>query len=183
MSRIGKKPVKIVSGVKVNCQGNILEISGKLGKLTKTLPPSLSVEIKGDQLELASQSSLPEHKALHGLFRTVISNMVKGVSEGFSRDLELRGVGYRAQSKGDTLSLSLGFSHPVEFKLPPTIQAKVDANTKITVSGPDKELVGLTAAKIRKIRPPEPYKGKGVRYFGEEVKLKAGKAAASGGAK
>ena len=175
MSRIGKKPIKIVSGVKVNCKDSVVEVSGKLGTLKRDLPPTLSVEIGGDEIKLKSSSQKDNN--LYGLYRTLINNMVKGVSEGYTKNLELVGVGYRAQAKGNALSLQLGFSHPVEFPLPESIKAKVDANTKISLTGPDKELLGVIAAKLRKIRPPEPYKGKGIRYAGEVISLKQGKAA------
>ncbi|MEZ4750172.1 MAG: 50S ribosomal protein L6 [Bdellovibrionota bacterium] len=175
MSRIGKKPIKIVSGVKVNCKDSVVEVSGKLGTLKRELPPSISLEIGGDEIKLKSSSDKDNN--LYGLFRTLISNMVKGVSEGYTKNLELVGVGYRAQAKGDSLSLQLGFSHPVEFPLPESVKAKVDANTKISLTGPDKELLGVIGAKLRKIRPPEPYKGKGIRYAGEVISLKQGKAA------
>ncbi|MCB0405982.1 MAG: 50S ribosomal protein L6 [Bdellovibrionales bacterium] len=175
MSRIGKKPIKIVSGVKVNCKDSVVEVSGKLGTLKRDLPPSISLEIGGDEIKLKSNSQKDNN--LYGLYRTLINNMVKGVSEGYTKNLELVGVGYRAQAKGNALSLQLGFSHPVEFPLPESIKAKVDANTKISLTGPDKELLGVIAAKLRKIRPPEPYKGKGIRYAGEVISLKQGKAA------
>lgn len=175
MSRIGKKPIKIASGVKVNCKDSVVEVSGKLGTLKRDLPPSISIEIAGDELKVKSSSEKANN--LYGLYRTLINNMVLGVSEGYTKSLELIGVGYRAQAKGSTLSLQLGFSHPVDFPLPATVTAKVDQNTKISLTGPDKELLGVVAAKLRKIRPPEPYKGKGIRYAGEVISLKQGKAA------
>lgn len=183
MSRVGKKPVKLAAGVKVNFKAPVVEVSGKSGTLKKTLPPTISVEIKGDEVHVLNNSDDPSKRALHGLSRTLISNMVQGVSLGFTKELELQGVGYRAQVQGSKLTMSLGFSHPVEFVLPQGIAAKVDANTKITLTGADKELLGVIAANLRKVRPPEPYKGKGIRYAGEVVQLKQGKAAGAGGAK
>jgi large subunit ribosomal protein L6 len=181
MSRVGKKPIKITAGAKVAFKAPVVEVSGKLGSLKKTLPVSLSVEVKGDEAIVVSND--PEKGSLHGLYRTLINNMVYGVITGYSRDLELQGVGYRAQVQGSKLTMQLGFSHPVEFPLPQGVSATVDANTKISLKGPDKELVGLTAARLRKVRPPEPYKGKGIRYVGEKITLKQGKTAGAAGGK
>jgi large subunit ribosomal protein L6 len=183
MSRVGKKPIKIVSGVKVKFTSPVVEVSGKLGTLKRTLPSHISVEVKGEEAHVVSSSSSASHKALHGLSRTLISNMVKGVAEGYSKHLELQGVGYRAQVQGNKLNMSLGFSHPVEFALPQGISATVEANTKISLKGADKELLGQIASTLRKIKPPEPYKGKGIRYVGEVVTLKQGKTAGAGGGK
>ncbi|MBY0369049.1 50S ribosomal protein L6 [bacterium] len=177
MSRIGKKPIKIAAGVKVNYHKPVIEISGKGGALKRTLPSSISVEIKGDEMQVLNTSADPTLKNLHGLNRTLIANMVKGCAEGYSKQLELQGVGYRAQVAGSKINLSLGFSHPVEFPLPVGITAAVEANTKITLKGADKDLLGVTADKLRKVRPPEPYKGKGIRYAGEVITLKQGKTA------
>jgi len=183
MSRVGKKPIKIPSGVNVKFTAPNVEVSGKGGKLVKQLAPSIKVEIKGDEANVQNTSEEAEHRSLHGLSRTLISNMVHGVTEGYTRGLELQGVGYRAAVQGTKLTMSLGFSHPVEFPLPAGITAAVEANTKITLKGADKELLGLTAAKLRKVRPPEPYKGKGIRYTGEVITLKQGKTAGAGGGK
>ena len=177
MSRVGKKPIKILSGVKVDQKGSHLEVSGKGGKLGRDIPGCLKVEVKGDEIVLETRDDAQKTRALHGLTRTLVSNMVHGCAEGFSRTLELVGVGYRAAVKGNTLNLSLGFSHPVDFELPAGMTAKVDANTKVTLTCPDKELLGTVASKLRKIRPPEPYKGKGIRYQGERIVMKQGKAA------
>lgn len=177
MSRVGKQPIKIESGVKVAFNAPTIEVTGKSGKLTREIPSCLNVEVKGEEILLSVKDEKPETKALHGLTRTLVSNMVHGVSQGYSKVLELRGVGYRAAAKGSTLNLSLGFSHPVEFELPEGMTAKVEANTKVTLTAADKEQLGATAAKIRKIRPPEPYKGKGIRYLGEHIVMKQGKAA------
>ncbi len=183
MSRVGKKPIKIVSGVKIKFAAPVVEVSGKLGTLKRSLPSSISVEVKGEEVHVMNSSSAPETKALHGLSRTLINNMVHGVAEGYTKDLELQGVGYRAQVQGAKLNMSLGFSHPVEFPLPQGITATVDANTKICLKGADKELLGRTASTLRKIKPPEPYKGKGIRYAGEVITLKQGKTAGAGGGK
>lgn len=181
MSRVGKRPIKVPAGVKVSFAAPNVEVNGKGGKLNKKLPPSIKIEVKGDEVHVVNLSKDPEKKSLHGLTRTLISNMVLGVTEGYTRGLELQGVGYRAQAAGTKLTMQLGFSHPVEFPLPTGITATVDANTKITLKGADKELLGLTAAKLRKVRPPEPYKGKGIRYAGEVITLKQGKTAGAGG--
>jgi len=177
MSRIGNTPVKITSGVKVDFKSPNLEVSGKEGKLTRYIPDTLKLDVKADEIVVSNISTDPSKKALHGLFRTLIDNMVKGVSEGFTKKLELQGVGYRAEAKGNAIKLLVGFSHPVQFELPQGIKAKVDGSTKITLNGADKELVGRIAAELRKVRPPEPYKGKGIRYAGEVVSLKQGKTA------
>lgn len=181
MSRIGKQPIKLPAGVKVNFTAPNVEVSGKLGKLTRFVPSSISIVVQGDSLEVKNLSDSPDKRSLHGLTRTLLRNMVTGVSDGYSKTLELQGVGFRAQAAGKMLNMQLGFSHPVEFPLPDGITATVDANTKITLKGADKELLGLTAAKLREVRPPEPYKGKGIRYSGEVVQLKQGKAAGAGG--
>ena len=183
MSRVGKKPVKIPQGVKISFKAPVLEVSGKGGTLKKNLPPVIAVEVKGDEALVVKKSEEPSAKALHGLSRTLLSNMVAGVLTGYQKDLELQGVGYKAAVQGSKLNLSLGFSHPVEFPLPQGVTAAVEANTKITLKGADKELLGLTAAKLRKVRPPEPYKGKGIRYAGEKITLKQGKTAGAGGGK
>lgn len=183
MSRVGKKAIKIPSGVKVSYKAPVVEVQGKVGHLKKALPSSVTVEVKGDEAHIINQSKDDSKRSLHGLSRTLVANMVKGVTDGYSRELELQGVGYRAQVQGSKLNLSVGFSHPVEFMLPQGIQAAVEANTKITLKGADKELLGLTAARLRKVKPPEPYKGKGIRYLGEQITLKQGKTAGAGGAK
>ena len=184
MSRVGKKPIKISSDVKVKFSSPIVEISGKAGQLKRLLPSSIAVEVKEAELLVVNRSQDSGNGNLHGLSRTLVQNMVTGVTEGYKKELELQGVGYRAQAQGSKLTMQLGFSHPVEFPLPVGISATVDANTKITLKGADKELLGLTAANLRKVRPPEPYKGKGIRYAGEVITLKQGKTAGgSGGGK
>jgi large subunit ribosomal protein L6 len=183
MSRVGKKPIVLPAGVKVNFNAPVVEIQGKGGTLKKTLPDTVKVSVNGTELVVENISKNVTAKALHGLSRTLIQNMVTGVTEGYKKELELQGVGYRAQAQGSKLTVQVGFSHPVEFDLPAGITAQVDANTKITLKGADKELLGFTAARLRKVRPPEPYKGKGIRYSGEKITLKQGKAAGAGGGK
>lgn len=185
MSRVGKRPVKIPVGVKVQCQDRTVEVTGKGATLKRTTPLTIKVEVKDSEVFVHNLSDDPEKRALHGLTRTVVANMIQGVVAGYAKELELQGVGYRAQVQGNKLTMQLGFSHPVEFILPPGIAATVEANTKITLKGADKELLGLTAANLRRVRPPEPYKGKGIRYLGEVVTLKQGKTAgaAAGGTK
>ncbi|MSP19038.1 MAG: 50S ribosomal protein L6 [Bdellovibrionales bacterium] len=183
MSRVGKKPIKIAAGVKVKFAAPIIEITGKLGTLKRTLPSAISIEIGADEVNVINSSTTAQTKALHGLSRSLINNMMHGVAEGYSRDLELQGVGYRAQVQGSKLTMQLGFSHPVEFTLPQGISATVEANTKINIKGADKELLGQIVARLRKIKPPEPYKGKGIRYAGEVITLKQGKTAGAGGGK
>ncbi len=181
MSRVGKKPIKVPAGVKVTVNGQHVEVQGKGGKLGRDLPRDIKVSVAGDTVTVATSGSTdPKVGALHGLWRTLLQNMVVGVTDGYTKTLELQGVGYRAAVKGNEIALSLGFSHPVEFPLPTGIKAAVEANTKITLTGADKDLLGSTAAKLRKVRPPEPYKGKGIRYQGEKITLKQGKAAGGG---
>lgn len=177
MSRVGKRPIKLEQGVKVQYTAPVVEVSGKGGKLRRELPQNISVETKGDQVVIVNKGTSASSKALHGLSRSLIQNMVVGVSQGYTKQLELQGVGYRANVKGQILNLSLGFSHPVEFDLPQGVTATVEANTKITLKGADKDTLGVTAAKLRKVRPPEPYKGKGIRFAGEKITLKQGKTA------
>jgi large subunit ribosomal protein L6 len=178
MSRVGKRPIELPSGVKVNLRGSEIEVSGGKGTLTRELPPRVKVELSKDVIQVSPADGGREARALHGLARTLINNMVVGVSNGYTRQLEVNGVGYRADVKGNTLHLSLGYSHPIEFNLPKGIEASVDKKNRITLSGIDKELLGLTAAKIRDFRPVEPYKGKGIRYADEVVRRKVGKAGA-----
>ena len=176
MSRIGKQPIKLPSGVKVNLRGSEVEVSGAKGELKRELPARVKVEVVDGQVLVKPGDGSREARAFHGLTRTLICNMIVGVTEGYTRVLELSGVGYRADVKSDTLHLSLGYSHPIEFKLPKGIQVSVDKQNRITLTGIDKELLGLTAAKIRDFRRCEPYKGKGIRYAEEVVRRKVGKA-------
>lgn len=170
-------PVKVPAGVKVKLVDGLVTVAGPKGSLTHRLPAGLGLEIGSDLLSVKVSDCDLGH--LHGLTRTIISNMVVGVSVGFSRELEIVGVGYRAQNKGAVLSLSLGYSHPIDFVAPEGITLRVDGNTKVVVSGADKALVGLVAAKVRSFREPEPYQGKGVKYSDEVIVRKQGKAAGS----
>lgn len=183
MSRIGKKPITILKGVTVQVNGQSIEVKGPQGTLTRQIPQELSAVVEKDQLLLSvKQTESPNARALHGLNRTLLSNMVQGVSTPWKKDLEIHGVGYRASKAGQTLNLALGFSHPIEFKVPEKIKFEVDGKqTLITMSSADKDLLGIIAAEIRSLRPPEPYKGKGVRYLGEHILRKAGKAAGAVG--
>jgi len=176
MSRIGKLPITIPAGVEVKLNGNIIDVKGPKGQLTKELHPDMIIEQTDGVIEVKRPSDDKDHRALHGLTRTLVANMVQGVTEGFTRNLEIVGVGYRAAKQGNKLVLSLGYSHPIEVDPAPGIEIDVPAPTKITVRGIDKELVGQTAANIREFRSPEPYLGKGIRYEGERIRRKAGKA-------
>lgn len=178
MSRVGKKPISLPDKVKVTFKDGNLLVEGPLGKLSRTLNPETKVEVKDKEVLVTRQGDEPKNRALHGLNRALVQNMVTGVSAGFTKELDIQGVGYRAEVKGSNLNLSLGFSHPMEFPIPEGIKIKVDKLTHVVISGFDKIQVGQIAADLRKIRPPEPYKGKGVRYSNEVVKRKAGKAAA-----
>ena len=176
MSRIGKKPVPVPSGVTVSVDSQSVVVKGPKGELSLVLPGEVDIAQEGEQIVVTRQSDSRTARSCHGLSRTLIANMVEGVSKGFEKRLEIKGVGYRAAVKGKKLTMSLGYSHPVEFEPPAGIEFKVEGNTNVIVTGIDKELVGTVAAKIRDARPPEPYKGKGVRYLGEMVRRKAGKA-------
>lgn len=176
MSRIGRTPIPIPRGVEVTIgEGNQVRVKGPQGELERQLPADLQIGRDGEQLVVNRPSERKEHKALHGLTRTLLANMVQGVSQGYRRDLEIQGVGYRATLAGTRLLIQVGYSHPVVMEPPPGIKFVVDTPTRLAVIGIDKELVGEIAARIRKVRPPEPYKGKGIRYSGEFVRLKAGK--------
>jgi large subunit ribosomal protein L6 len=178
MSRIGKAPIPVPSGVDVTVADRNVTVKGPKGSLARRLPPDISVRQDGEQLVVERPDDEREHRALHGLTRSLVNNMVVGVTDGFSKDLEIVGVGYRATAQGPSrLELALGFSHPVTIEAPEGVTFEVPAPTRITVRGIDKEIVGQVAANIRKVRKPEPYKGKGVRYAGEVVRRKAGKAA------
>ena len=178
MSRIGKMPIPVPSGVDVTIDGTHITVKGPKGTLEHDAPGTITVSREGDELIVTRPDDERENRALHGLTRSLVANMVTGVSEGFVRELEIVGVGYRATAAGpNKLDLALGFSHPVDFTAPDGVTFEVPSPTRVIISGIDKELVGQTAANIRKIRKPEPYKGKGIRYAGERIIRKAGKAA------
>jgi large subunit ribosomal protein L6 len=179
VSRIGRKPVPIVKGVTVSLKDSTVTVKGPKGELTATVHPAIKVEVKGPEVILTRTNESNQNRALHGLWRALIQNMVHGVTEGYSKKLEIVGVGYRAEMKGKKLNLQIGYSHAIVFGAPEGIKLEAPTQTNILISGTDKQLVGLTAAKIRSLRPPEPYKGKGIKYEGEYVRRKAGKAAAT----
>lgn len=183
MSRVGKKPITIPKGIQVTTAGQAVTVKGPKGQLQATVHPDITVEVKDEIVSVRRPSDQKTHRALHGLWRANIQNMVVGVTSGYSKKLELVGVGYRAEMKGQRLQLLLGFSHPILFVAPEGVKVEAPSQTNITISGIDKQLVGQVAAKIRSFRPPEPYKGKGVKYEGEYIRRKAGKAAAASGAK
>ena len=178
MSRIGKKPVELPSGVSAEISGQVIKVKGPKGELTRTVHPELGLKQEGNQIVVSRPSDETRHKALHGLTRTLIANMVEGVAKGYQKTLEIQGVGYKAEASKTGLTLIVGFSHPVPYKAPESISFAVENNTVVRISGPNKELVGQVAAELRQIRPPEPYKGKGIRYQGERVRRKAGKTGA-----
>lgn len=175
MSRVGKKPIEIPAGVTVTVNGNVVTVKGPKGELTRTFNPDIQIKVEDNIINVARPSDSKEHRALHGTTRALLSNMVEGVSKGFERALELIGVGYRASKQGKKLVLNVGYSHPVEIEPEEGLEIEVPANTRIVVKGSSKERVGALAANIRDVRPPEPYKGKGIRYEGEFVRRKEGK--------
>jgi len=175
MSRVGKKPIDIPAGVTVTVNNSTVTVKGPKGELTRTFNPDIEIKVEENVVNVSRPSDSKEHRALHGTTRAVIANMVEGVSTGFTRGLELIGVGYRASKQGNKLVLNVGYSHPVEIEPENGLEIEVPVNTKIVIKGTDKERVGALAANIRGIRPPEPYKGKGIRYEGEFVRRKEGK--------
>ena len=177
MSRIGRKPIELPAGVLVAISPGRVQVNGPLGELTQTVPGRMQIEKSDSVIVVTRPTERGEDRALHGLTRTLIANMVEGVTKGFEKQLEIQGVGYRAQLKGTDLELAVGFSHPVVVKPRQGISFDVPVPTQIVVKGIDKQMVGQTAAEIRKVRPPEPYKGKGIRYAGEQVRRKVGKRA------
>ncbi len=178
MSRIGKKPVPVPAGVTVELQGNDVTVKGPKGELSRTLHSEMTVSVAEGNVHVKRPSDAGKHRALHGLTRSLVNNMVVGVTEGFSKSLEVRGVGYKLEPLPKGVRLVVGYSHPVDYEAPPGISIAIDAGTKMTVAGIDKELVGQVAAELRAVRPPEPYKGKGIRYVNEHVRTKAGKTGA-----
>ncbi|MGH7811558.1 MAG: 50S ribosomal protein L6 [Candidatus Binatia bacterium] len=183
MSRIGKLAVTIPSGVKIAVDDSAVKLEGPKGKLAASIPSGVQVKVEGNVVRVERDNEERKVRALHGLTRKLIANMAAGVSQGFTRVLEINGVGYRAEVRGQEIHMTLGYSHPVMFPLPPGITASVERQIIITLSGADRQLLGETAAKIRSLRPPEPYKGKGIKYREEVIKRKAGKAVGSAGAK
>ena len=180
MSRIGRKVLPLPKGVTLSQKPGTISVKGPKGELSKAMPDGISLKTESDKITVLRADDSRENRAKHGLVRAHLANMVKGVTDGWTRELEINGVGYRAEVAGDTLNMALGFSHPVAFKLPKGVSAKVDKN-RIMLSAADRDLLGQTAAKVREIRPPEPYKGKGVKYVEEVIKRKVGKAGATGG--
>ena len=176
MSRIGKQPVPIPKGVTITISGQNLTAKGPKGELSREFPSEIAIKQEGDEVMATRVDESRKARQRHGLVRTLIANMIEGVSKGYEKKLEIQGVGYRASTQGKKLVMALGYSRPVEFEPPDGITFAVEKNTNVTVTGIDKEVVGNTAARIRAARPPEPYKGKGVRYAGEQVRRKAGKA-------
>jgi large subunit ribosomal protein L6 len=177
MSRVGKNPIPIPTGVKFNRSNGVITVEGPKGKLTQKIEDVITTEVVENKIVFNRPSDSKPHRARHGLYRSLVANMVTGVTEGFTRNLEIEGVGYRVEKTGKGITLSLGFSHPIVFFPPEGVEIKVEPGNKISVSGIDKQLVGQVSAKIRSLRPPEPYKGKGVRYEGEYIRRKAGKTA------
>jgi len=183
VSRVGKKPIPVPAGVTIKVDGQAVTVTGPKGTLAARVHPAVAVAASKTEIAVTRSSETKPVRALHGLWRALLNNMVKGVTEGYTRKLELVGVGYRAEMKGKSLQLMLGFSHPILFRAPESVKIEAPTQTNITISGIEKDLVGQVAAKIRSFRPPEPYKGKGVKYEGEYIRRKAGKAAAASGAK
>ena len=183
MSRIGNKPIPVPSGVTVNIDGHHVKVKGPKGELEQSFQPEIKIEQQDGQIVVTRPSESSTHRSLHGLTRTLIANMVTGVTDGFTRSLEIAGVGYRVAKDGQALVFSLGFSHPVRIEPPTGVSFTVETPTRFSVSGIDKQVVGEQAAQIRKLRQPEPYKGKGISYSGERIRRKAGKAGKVGGKK
>lgn len=182
MSRIGKSPVTIPSGVEVKVDGNVVSVKGPKGELTQVMDTCVSMSVEDGTISFTRESDAPDHRAKHGLYRALVQNMCVGVSEGFKKELEVVGVGYRANASGQRLELALGFSHPIVFEIPKEVKVStVSEKGKapiVTLESHDNQLVGQVAAKIRSLRKPEPYKGKGIKFVGEEIRRKAGKSAA-----
>lgn len=177
MSRIGKRIIPLPPGVKVTVESRLVKVSGPKGNLSQVIDQNVTLAMEKDHLIVQAPEEARNGRALHGLTRTLIANMVKGVSQGFERVLEINGVGYRAEVQGNVLNFNLGYSHPVRFPLPEGVRAEVERQVRITLKGSDRNLLGMTAAKIRRLRPPEPYGGKGIKYAEEVIHRKAGKTA------
>lgn len=180
MSRIGKKPIAIPAGVEVKLDGNTVTVKGPKDTLTQTVHPNMEVKVEGTEILVTRPNDQKENRALHGLTRSLLANMVTGVTEGFTKELEINGVGYRAAMEGKTLVLTIGYSHLVKMETPDGLKCEVPAPNKIVISGADKQAVGQFAAEVRKQRPPEPYKGKGIKYANEHIRRKEGKAGKGG---
>ncbi len=178
MSRIGKAPVAIPQGTKVHVSEGRVRAEGPKGKLERALPPDVAVRVEGSTLKVERSDDGRRARSMHGLARQLVANMIDGVAKGFTRVLEINGVGYRAEPRGNILFLTLGYSHPIAYQLPAGVTAKVERQVIVTLEGPDREILGEVAAALRELRPPEPYKGKGVKYTEETIKRKAGKSAA-----
>ncbi|HKO16406.1 MAG TPA: 50S ribosomal protein L6 [Gemmatimonadaceae bacterium] len=176
MSRIGKLPITVPKGVTVTVDGNTIRVKGPRGELARTIARDISVAVENDSIRVSRPSDDPGHKSLHGLTRTLVANMVEGVTRGYQKQLEISGVGYKAEVRPYGLQLSLGFSHQIQYKAPAGIKLTAPQPTQVFIDGADKEIVGQVAAEIRNLRPPEPYKGKGIKYAGEQIRRKAGKA-------
>jgi len=181
MSRIGKWPIPIPEGVQVDLRGDEVHVKGPKGALQQRLPRRIRMEVADGRVQMTRPNDKKATRALHGLARALVANMVRGVAEGFSRELSVVGVGYRAEVAGRTLKLTVGYSHPVEMQIPEGLEASVERNTELRIQGIDKQAVGQFAADVRRVRPPEPYKGKGIRYSDEPIRRKVGKAGATGG--
>ena len=175
MSRIGRKPINIPAGVEVKFNDGVITVKGKNGTLTRTIHPNMQINIEENVITVNRPNDNKENRSLHGLTRTLIANMIEGVTEGFKKELAIVGVGYKATLAGSKLNLALGFSHPIVYEVPAGIKLTVTPENKMIIEGSDKQLVGETAARIRRFRPPEPYKGKGIRYVDERIVLKEGK--------
>jgi large subunit ribosomal protein L6 len=176
MSRIGKLPIPVPKGVTVTVNGQTVQVKGPRGELTRTLHREVGIVLEDDILKVTRPSDEDRHKALHGLSRTLVANMVEGVTKGYQKQLEITGVGYKAEARPYGLQLALGFSHQIEYKAPKGVKLTAPQPTQIVIEGADKEMVGQVAAELRNLRPPEPYKGKGIKYAGEQIRRKAGKA-------
>lgn len=182
MSRIGKLPIPLEKGVKATLQDSTLKLEGPKGKLETRITPGFALDINSERIVVKRPGDSQQERAVHGLTRKLVANMAEGVSKGFTRVLEINGVGYRAEVKGSNINLTLGYSHPIVYQLPPNVTAKVDRQVLITLESADRQLLGSVAAEIRELRPPEPYKGKGIKYANETIRRKAGKAAAGASA-
>jgi large subunit ribosomal protein L6 len=182
MSRIGRLPVVLEKGVKAQLSGDLLKVEGPKGKLELKLLPGFRLEMSDSRIEVKRPGDTQQERSLHGLLRKLIANMAEGVGKGFTRVLEINGVGYRAEVRGNNIHFTLGYSHPIVYQLPPGVTAKVDRQVTITLESADRQLLGSVAAQVRELRPPEPYKGKGIKYATEKIRRKAGKAAAGAAA-